>query len=98
MVDLHSEIAKEVGNWKTLDSGGDYTTIDFSVSENLDEEGNPLAVLQIYHSQLENKEDQELGGVIYLKEEQLFELIQNLISTHLEMDKVNKLLEMMKEN
>ena len=89
----NEETIEYINKWFTLDSGEDYTTIDFAVSENLDENGKPQAVLQIYHKNPHNLEDEELGGVIYLKEDQLLGFIQELVSTHLKMLKLSEILE-----
>ena len=84
-------VLSNMGVWKTLDSGGDYTTIDFAVSENL-LDGKSQAVLQIYHQNPNNQDDIELGGVIYLKEEKLLDFIQNLVATHLKMVEIDRLM------
>lgn len=64
--------------WETIDSGSDYTTIDFAISENLcAKTGKSMLCLQVYSTESGGN---ELIGVIYLTTPQATEVTLKLLS------------------
>lgn len=74
--------------WYTL-SDKSWNSIDFSVSENTDQKGKALAVLQFYTT--ENGDNETIGNM-YIDENKLDSFIKDLQKVKRQMTKANKLV------
>lgn len=88
---LEKEFLRYSDKWETIDSGGDFTHIDFAISQNTDKETNEtMLCMQVYNTE---NGDNNLIGVIYLNRLDVVVLAEKLSEMAHNMDYLNNLIE-----